>query len=308
MVSSHGGARNQNVERPPEFKIPGSGWSQSTSSTPDVGQQSILHVPVAWRIAAGGLPALPNVLQRACRPEHHQPNSLLQVPLVTQWQQQQGSPSQSLAMIHAQTAAAYQGLHAAALGGLLTGNSILGGQKTQTAKVSSEDKPKRPDDGLAPESSVSNTSQEPDAWRAYYLAMARGIWARQAAAAAERDGASARDATSESGSSAMNSSTGSSHSANVEHISQHLSSQDSVPSLRAGERVPLEAVAKKLELEKQELEKELTEVKAALESKTKAAGVRSASARIRELDALLEQRLVNQREYDGQKAAIIASV
>ena len=99
-----------------------------------------------------------------------------------------------------------------------------------------------------------------------------------------------------------------SHSANVEHISQHLSSQDSVPSLRAGERVPLEAVAEKLELEKQELEKELTEVKAALESKTKAAGVRSASARIRELDALLEQRLVNQREYDGQKAAIIASV
>ena len=69
-------------------------------------------------------------------------------------------------MIHAQTAAAYQGLHAAALGGLLTGNSILGGQKTQTAKVSSEDKPKPPDDGLAPESSVSNTSQEPDAWRA----------------------------------------------------------------------------------------------------------------------------------------------
>ena len=99
-----------------------------------------------------------------------------------------------------------------------------------------------------------------------------------------------------------------SHSANVEHISQHLSSQDSVPSLRTGERVSLEAVAEKLELEKQELEKELTKVKAALESKTKAAGVRSASARIRELDALLEQRLVNQREYDGQRAAIIASV
>ena len=73
-------------------------------------------------------------------------------------------------------------------------------------------------------------------------------------------------------------------------------------------RVSLEAVAEKLELEKQELKKELTEVKAALESKTKAAEVRSASARIRELDALLEQRLVNQREYDGQKAAIIASV
>ena len=69
-----------------------------------------------------------------------------------------------------------------------------------------------------------------------------------------------------------------------------------------------DAIAEKLELEKQELEKELTEVKATLESKTKAAEVRSASARIRELDALLEQRLVNQREYDGQKAAIIASV
>ena len=66
-----------------------------------------------------------------------------------------------------------------------------------------------------------------------------------------------------------------SHSANVEHISQHLSSQDSVPSLRAGERVSLEPVAEKLELEKQELEKELTEVKAALESKTKAGAGRA---------------------------------
>jgi hypothetical protein len=65
--------------------------------------------------------------------------------------------------------------------------------------------------------------------------------------------------------------------------------------------VSLEAVVEKLE-------KELTKVKAALESKTKASEVRSASARIRELDALLEQRLVNQRDYDGQKAAIIASV
>ena len=88
-------------------------------------QQKILHFPVAWRIAAVGLPAQPNVLQPTRRPENHQPNSLLQVPLVTQWQQQQRSRSPShaiaTAMIHAQTAAAYQGLRAAALGGLVTG-------------------------------------------------------------------------------------------------------------------------------------------------------------------------------------------
>ena len=86
-------------------------------------QQNILHVPIAWRIAAGGLPAQPNVLQGTRRPEHHQPNSLLQVPLVTQWEQQQRSPSLAIAtaMIHAQRAEAYQGLHAAALGGGLTG-------------------------------------------------------------------------------------------------------------------------------------------------------------------------------------------
>ena len=62
-------------------------------------------------------------------------------------------------------------------------------------------KPTRPDGGHAPESSGSNTSQESDAWRAYYLAMARGVRARRASAAPERAAASARDTTSQSGSS-----------------------------------------------------------------------------------------------------------
>ena len=37
-------------------------------------------------------------------------------------------------------------------------------------------------------------------------------------------------------------------------------------------------------------------------------GARNAAARIRKLNTLLEQQLITQREYDGQKAAIIASV
>ena len=45
---------------------------------------------------------------------------------------------------------------------------------------------------------TDNKAQGSDAGRAYYLAMARSIRARQAAAAAERDGASARDTTSDS--------------------------------------------------------------------------------------------------------------
>ena len=45
---------------------------------------------------------------------------------------------------------------------------------------------------------TDNKAQGSDAGRTYYLAMARSIRARQAAAAAERDGASARDTTSDS--------------------------------------------------------------------------------------------------------------
>ena len=45
---------------------------------------------------------------------------------------------------------------------------------------------------------TDNKAQGSDAGRTYYLAMARSIRARRAAAAAERDGASARDTTSDS--------------------------------------------------------------------------------------------------------------
>ena len=67
---------------------------------------------------------------------------------------------------------------------------------TEWAQEDPTHKPTRPDGGHAPESSGSNTSQESDAWRAYYLAMARGVRARRASAAPERAAASARDAPS----------------------------------------------------------------------------------------------------------------
>ena len=67
---------------------------------------------------------------------------------------------------------------------------------TEWAQEDPTHKPTRPDGGHAPESSGSNTSQESDAWRAYYLAMARGVRASRASAAPERAAASARDAPS----------------------------------------------------------------------------------------------------------------